>query len=188
LLAQAGEPDGLGSPSLIQRSFRPRVLKGNEVAAHIGTLIGAIMSRLVKLDGPGKHRSQIMRTAAEVIRRLSEKPTLDDEARDMAALLIFCFREIEQGIDESVVAWEKRDYWVKAERFRSKWAWAGPAARELERVVMADTWDRLPLRWSKSCLILKTSRLPNTPARRAFGAALMSACFASAPGVRSTSR
>ncbi len=103
------------------------------------------MSRLVKLDGPGKHRSQIMRTAAEVIRRLSEKRELDEEAQDMAALLVFCFREIEQGIDESVTAWEKRDYWVKAERFRSKWAWAGPAASDLERVVVAGSWEHLPI-------------------------------------------
>ncbi len=102
------------------------------------------MSRVVKLDGPGKARSQLMRTSAEVIRRLSEKAELDDEARDMAALLVFCFREIESGIDNSVIAWEKRDYWVKAERFRERWAWAGPAARDLERLVKSGAWEQLP--------------------------------------------
>lgn len=103
------------------------------------------MSRVVKLDGPGKHRSQIMRTAAEVLRRLTEKPELDEEAQDMAALLVYCFREIDSGIDESVTAWEKRDYWVKAERFRARWSWAGPASRELEKVVIGNSWDQLPL-------------------------------------------
>jgi hypothetical protein len=102
------------------------------------------MSRVVKLDGPGKQRSQIMRTAAEVIRRLSEKTDLDEEAQDMAALLVFCFREIDRGIDDSVTAWEKRDYWVKAERFRARWSWAGLASRELERVVRDGSWDHLP--------------------------------------------
>jgi hypothetical protein len=103
------------------------------------------MSRVVKLDGPGKQRNQLMRTAAEVIRRLSEKPQLDEEAQDMAALLVYCFRGIDQGIDESVTAWEKRDYWVKAERFRERWAWAAPAAKQLEKIVLGATWDQLPL-------------------------------------------
>jgi hypothetical protein len=103
------------------------------------------MSRVVKLDGPGKQRSQLMRTAAEVIRRLSEKTELDEEAQDMAALLVFCFREIDHGIDDSVIAWEKRDYWVKAERFRERWAWAGPAARDLEKVVRGGSWEMLPM-------------------------------------------
>jgi hypothetical protein len=103
------------------------------------------MSRVIKLDGPGKQRNQLMRTAAEVIRRLSEKKELDEEAQDMAALLVFCFREIDEGIDPSVSAWEKRDYWVKAERFRERWSWAGPAARNLEKVVCENTWEQLPM-------------------------------------------
>lgn len=103
------------------------------------------MSRVVKLDGPGKHRNQIMRTAAEVIRRLSEKPELDEEAQDMAALLVYLFRDIDKGLDDSVTAWEKRDYWVKAERFRARWSWAGPAATELERMLVSEAWERLPL-------------------------------------------
>jgi|RhiMetdeSRZDD1v2_1073273.scaffolds.fasta_scaffold08184_11 hypothetical protein len=103
------------------------------------------MSRVVKLDGPGKQRNQLMRTAAEVLRRLSEKSQLDEEAQDMAALLVFCFREIDSGIDDSVTAWEKRDYWVKAERFRARWSWAGPASRELEKVVRGNSWDQLPV-------------------------------------------
>jgi len=102
------------------------------------------MSRVVKLDGPGKLRNQLMRTAAEVIRLLSQKRELDDEARDMAALLVYCLHQINAGIDDSALAWEKRDYWVKAEQFRARWAWAGRAASELEQVIMTDSWEQLP--------------------------------------------
>lgn len=102
------------------------------------------MSRTFKIDGPGKVRNQLMRTCAEVIRRLSQKTTLDDEAKDMAALLVFCLRQIADGIDESAMAWEKRDYWIKAERFREKWSWAGGAAADLEAVIRDEAWDRLP--------------------------------------------
>lgn len=102
------------------------------------------MSRVVKVDGPGKLRNQLMRTAAEVIRHLSQKSELDDEARDMAALLVYCLHEINTGIDDSALAWEKRDYWVKAEQFRARWAWSGRAASELEQIVLNNSWDQLP--------------------------------------------
>ena len=80
-----------------------------------------------------------------MFRRLGEKTVVDDEAKDIAALLVFCFREIDEGIDESVIAWEKRDYWVKAERFRERWSWAGPASRAIEKIVREEAWDQLPL-------------------------------------------
>lgn len=102
------------------------------------------MSRVVKLDGPGKLRNQLMRTGAEVIRLLGQKTALDDEARDMAALLVYCLYQINDGIDDSAQAWEKRDYWVKAEQFRARWSWAGRAASELEQIVLNETWEQLP--------------------------------------------
>lgn len=102
------------------------------------------MSRVIRFDGPGKSRTQLMRTAAEVIRRLGQKTQFDAEARDMTALLVYCFREIDAGIDESVRAWEKRDYWVKAEQFRLRWAWAKRAAERLNEIVHRQDWDTLP--------------------------------------------
>lgn len=103
------------------------------------------MSRVVNLDGPGKARSQLMRTSAEIIRHLSQKSELDEEACDLAALLVYCLREIDSGIDDSALAWEKRDYWVKAEQFRARWAWAGRAAGELNAVIVRGAWEQLPL-------------------------------------------
>lgn len=102
------------------------------------------MSRVINLDSPGKLRRQLMRTSAELIRRLSLKHKVDDDARDMAAMLIYCFRQIDAGIDESVRAWEKRDYWVKAEQFRLRWAWVAMAAEELHRIVLDEEWEHLP--------------------------------------------
>lgn len=102
------------------------------------------MSRVVNPDSVGKARNQLMRTAAEIMRRLSQKPQIDDEAKDMAALLVFCFREIEDGIEEAMIAWEKRNYWNKVEQFRSQWTWVGNAAARLEQVIRAGGWDQLP--------------------------------------------
>ena len=81
------------------------------------------MGRVVNTNNPGKVRNQLMRTSAELLRHLSQKTELDNEAKDMAARLVFCLREIEDGIESSAMAWEKRDYWVKAEQLRQRWAW-----------------------------------------------------------------
>jgi hypothetical protein len=125
------------------------------------------MSRVVKLDGPGKTRNQMMRTSAELLRLLSQKVDLDDEVRDMAATLVYCLRSIHNGIDDSALAWEKRDYWVKAEQFRARWAWSGKAASELNAVVCGEQWEQLPHMLTKllphftEIRIVKLTRDPN---------------------------
>jgi hypothetical protein len=102
------------------------------------------MGRVINTDSPGKRRNQLMRTAAELLRHLSQKNDIDDDARDMLALLVSCLREISDGIDESTVAWEKRDYWIKAEEFRRRWSWTGTMADDLEDIIMREDWGQLP--------------------------------------------
>jgi len=102
------------------------------------------MSRVVNTDSVGKARNQHMRTAAELMRRLSQKTELDDEAKDMVACLVYCFREIEDGIEEAMVAWEKRNYWNKVEQFRQQWTWVGRASANLEQLIRTEAWDQLP--------------------------------------------
>jgi len=102
------------------------------------------MSRVVNVDNPGKIRSQLMRTSAELLRHLSQKAELDDEAKDMTALLAFCLRDIDDGIEASAAVWEKRDYWLKAEQLRQRWAWAGSAAARLESLIRTGAWETLP--------------------------------------------
>lgn len=103
------------------------------------------MSRVVNTNSPGKERNQLMRTAAELLRRLSQKPDVDDEAKDMMALLVFCLRQIDAGIESSAEAWEKRDYWIKAEQLRQRWAWAGKSAADLQAVVQNESWEQMPV-------------------------------------------
>jgi hypothetical protein len=102
------------------------------------------MSPVINLDSTGKQRNQIMRTAAEILRRLSQKTDVDLEVKDMLATLVYCFREIEQGIDQSAMAWEKRDYWVKAEELRQRWSWPGDMADQIQAMVYKEDWNRMP--------------------------------------------
>jgi len=102
------------------------------------------MSRVVNTNSPSKRRNYHMRSCAELLRHLSQKPEFDDEACDMLAALAHGLHEIEAGLDEATEAWEKRDYWLKVEQFRQKWAWAGLSAAELDDVLRRKDWSALP--------------------------------------------
>ena len=102
------------------------------------------MSRVINIDNPGKRRNANQRTIAELLRRLSQKSILDEDAKDMASAIVFCLREISAGVEQTVTAWEKRDYWMKAERFLREWEWAGEMAANLEDVIRHEAWDLLP--------------------------------------------
>jgi hypothetical protein len=102
------------------------------------------MSRVVNVNSTGKNRNRLMRTAAELLRHLSQKAELDDEAKDMIAHLVFCLRGVDDGIEASAMAWEKRDYWLKADQLRQRWAWAGNAAASLETMIRSEAWESLP--------------------------------------------
>ncbi|MBC7239066.1 MAG: hypothetical protein H5T71_03080, partial [Chloroflexi bacterium] len=81
------------------------------------------MSRVINTASPGKERGQLRRTCAEVLRHLMFKRTLDDETKDMAAVLVYALEGIAETVDVTVEAWEKRDYFIKADRFRLEWEW-----------------------------------------------------------------
>ena len=103
------------------------------------------MGRLVTIDGTGTERNRLRRTIAEALRLLGQKGGIDDEARDLAALILLSLRQIAQGVDMSASAWEKRDYYMKADKFRLEWDWVERSARELEGVLLQGRWNDLPL-------------------------------------------
>ncbi len=102
------------------------------------------MSRLVNTDGVGKQRDRLMKGVTLALRELATRQAIDDGARDLVAFLALALNEIHATIDVTCQAWEKRDYWIKADQFRREWAWAGRTAAKLERVVLGDEWENLP--------------------------------------------
>ena len=102
------------------------------------------MGHVINTDSTGKQRNQSMRTAAELLRHLSQKADIDDEVKDMVAALIYSLREIDEGIDSSAAAWEKRDYWMKADELRVKWEWTARMADQLVALVYDERWGDLP--------------------------------------------
>jgi hypothetical protein len=102
------------------------------------------MSRIIYTDAPGKRRHQYRRSIAEMLRHLSQKQRIDQEAMDQAALIVLCLQGIAETVDQTVRAWENRDYWLKAERFQREWEWLDPMADQLSHIISEHRWHELP--------------------------------------------
>jgi hypothetical protein len=102
------------------------------------------MGRVINTNDPGKRRSHFMRTVAEILRLLAQKRDVDDEVKDMLATIVFRLRDVYATIEESVQAWEKRNYWKKADDFQDKWYWIMPINQQITRVLKEERWEELP--------------------------------------------
>lgn len=102
------------------------------------------MSRIVRTgETPAKTRNAHRRSCAEAIRLLAQKPSFDDEAKDIAAFLVFSLRGIGETIEGSAQAWDDRNYWKKAEALRHKWRWTTQKSAELAKLVYEGKWQLL---------------------------------------------
>ena len=98
------------------------------------------MSRVINPDSVGKERTRLIKSIVLCIRELAKQAKVTDESKDLASYIALALQAIAAGIDVSVAAWEKRDYWVKADKFRMEWMWAGQAAEKMKTAVLADDW------------------------------------------------
>ncbi len=98
------------------------------------------MSRLIKTETAAKDRTRLTRAVVLALRELMRQTEPDEHSRDLAAFIALALQEIHATIDASVAAWEKRGYWVKADRFRMEWEWAGRSSDKLKQAVLEDDW------------------------------------------------
>lgn len=120
------------------------------------------MSRVINTDGVGKQRTQLSKAVLIAIRELAAKKQIDDEARDMAAFLALALGKIHETVDESVRAWEKRDYWIKADQFRMQWAWAYASSQKARQAVLLNDWGELAVLIPEIAAKLGTVKLPKS--------------------------
>ena len=120
------------------------------------------MSRIINPDGVGKQRNHLAKAVMITIRELAAKKQIDDEARDMAAFLSLALNAIYNTVDESVKAWEKRDYWMKADQFRMQWAWSQASAQKVREAVLLNDWGELAVLMPEIAAKLNTVKLPKS--------------------------
>ena len=103
------------------------------------------MSRVINPDSAGKDRTRLSKAIVLAVRELARQTEVTQEAKDIAAFISLALKSISAGIDASVAAWEKRDYWVKADRFRMEWMWTGQYAEKMKTAVQSDDWGSVAM-------------------------------------------
>jgi len=103
------------------------------------------LSRLIKTDTAGKDRTKLTKAIILAVRELAKQKDVTPEAKDLAAFIVLALQTISDGIDESVAAWEKRGYWVKADRFRMEWLWTGQYAEKMKVALFTNDWGTIAM-------------------------------------------
>ena len=101
------------------------------------------MGRIIKTGSAGKDRLLLEKGIVIAIRELSKQTSTDNTTRDLVAYIAISLIAIGNTIDESVSAWEKRGYWVKADKYRMEWSWSTRMGEDLKNAVIKDDWGNI---------------------------------------------
>ena len=63
-----------------------------------------------------------------------------EEQKDLLAFMLLTLKKIASSVDLSASAWEKRDYWLKADRFRLDWSWVSQSIDSLHVSLSEEDW------------------------------------------------
>ena len=103
------------------------------------------LSRVINPESAGKDRTRLTKAIVLAVRELAKQKDVTEETKDLAAFISLALKTISEGIDISVAAWEKRDYWIKADRFRMDWAWTGQYADKIKVAIFTDDWGTIAM-------------------------------------------
>jgi len=103
------------------------------------------MGRYINPETAGKERTQLTRAIVLALRELMRQSEPNEVTRDLAAFLALSLKAVDATIESSVAAWEKRGYWVKADRFRMEWVWAGSLGQQMRAAVLTEDWMQVAL-------------------------------------------
>lgn len=98
------------------------------------------MGRVINPETAGKERTHLMRAMVLALRELMRQTETNGQTRDLAAFIALALESVAGTIDSSVVAWEKRGYWLKADRFRMEWAWSEKLGSTMRQAVLKEDW------------------------------------------------
>lgn len=77
------------------------------------------------------------------IRELMGGKKIDSASNDYLAFIILCLNQLELTIERTVTPWEKRDYWLKADKYRREWDWVKYASKRLSDNLKNENWNEI---------------------------------------------
>lgn len=88
-------------------------------------------------------RNRLIRSIVLAIRTLMQQGSPDEKSLDLAAYIVLALEKISETVDIAATAWEKRDYWLKADQFRMEWEWVLSCHERMRAAVLAQNWEEI---------------------------------------------
>jgi len=107
------------------------------------------LSRVINPNQPGKERNRLRRAIALALRELMRETEPTAKTRDLIAFIVLSLDAINVTVNTTVAAWEKRDYWVKADRFRMDWEWAAILGSTMRQAALSEDWAAIAMHVAK---------------------------------------
>jgi hypothetical protein len=118
------------------------------------------LGRVINPDSSGKERTKLTKSIVKAIRQLMTQTQPDQNTRDLAAYIVLGLEDIYKSIDVSVLAWEKRGYWVKADRFRIDWEWTLQFSKQMREALLKEDWAQVALMVAKTAQRFNNVKIP----------------------------
>ena len=101
------------------------------------------MGRVINLSNVGTERKRLTKSVVIALRELMTQQTPDSKTYDLAAYISLALKSIYETVDQTVTAWEKRGYWLKADRFRLQWEWSGRESEAMKTALVSENWTQV---------------------------------------------
>ncbi len=88
------------------------------------------MSRIIKTQNGARMREKALKLIGSAIYEY-KSTNYNADMIDISSYIALLLEQIETSVQETCLAWERRDYWVKADQFRAEWKWVGELKKQL---------------------------------------------------------
>ena len=99
------------------------------------------MSTVINPENAARFRKKLLQHVTLALRASANKEDTQGEYKDILAFVVLSLRAIVSSVDQTAAAWERRGYWIKADRFRLEWKWAEDAATSLTQALKIEEWQ-----------------------------------------------
>ena len=94
------------------------------------------MGRVINPERPGKIRDRLLKVLVIALEEYQNLDGVSVQTKDIAAFVALTLEAISQTVERTASAWEKRDYWIKADRFRNEWIWVSVYGNRMQAAVL----------------------------------------------------
>jgi len=103
------------------------------------------VSRIIHTENIGTERTRLLKAIVISLRELVKQQTINSQTKDLAAFISNALLAVHDTVERSVLPWEKRDYWVKADKFRMEWAWTKELGDQFLEATKEQDWGTIAI-------------------------------------------